>query len=241
MLRLLCLPRVTATNRIQSRTFGPRSAAIDRIFHFSNVWRLAWPSLLGEPVNASRAPSTRAGLELLGSTADAASPVIQLRLSPSAETADQDEILLQVTDRPRRCISGSVSSIRLPAPMDARARAASYVCLFVCLSIPAIHPNRPRCAIQPNPQPRTLNPVIHRQAMADEALRRDGVLLTVLRLSPLDRGWGSMRPSLRLAVSAVHTERDLQKAAGALRSAARRVLQVSVDVCCTHGPASGSV
>ena len=55
-----------------------------------------------------------------------------------------------------------------------------------------------------------------------EALERDGVLFCRARYSKLERC--RPPPSIRVAVTALHTHADLAKAAAALKAAAKRVL-----------------
>lgn len=60
------------------------------------------------------------------------------------------------------------------------------------------------------------------QRVVDECLSRDGVLLARARYSKLERA--RPPPSIRVAVTAQHTEADLQKVVGALKAACKRVL-----------------
>ncbi|KAK9918935.1 hypothetical protein WJX75_008173 [Coccomyxa subellipsoidea] len=63
------------------------------------------------------------------------------------------------------------------------------------------------------------------QQVVDAALKRGGVLFTVHRVSPLDRVRSA--PSIRVVVTAVHTEKDVLKAVAALAAAVREVCKVS--------------
>jgi serine palmitoyltransferase len=60
------------------------------------------------------------------------------------------------------------------------------------------------------------------QKVVDECLDREGVFFTVNRLSELDKS--KQPPSIRVAVTAKHQQKDLQKAADALKAASRRIL-----------------
>jgi serine palmitoyltransferase len=60
------------------------------------------------------------------------------------------------------------------------------------------------------------------RAIAADALSRSGVFFCVASPPPLDGA--SVPPSLRLTVTAAHSEHDVRRAAAALRAAARRVL-----------------
>ncbi|KAK9840652.1 hypothetical protein WJX81_007034 [Elliptochloris bilobata] len=60
------------------------------------------------------------------------------------------------------------------------------------------------------------------QAAVDAALADSGVLLVVNRLSPLDRV--RVKPSIRLAVTAAHSEADVRTAAAAVADALARVV-----------------
>ncbi|KAK9807535.1 hypothetical protein WJX72_001902 [[Myrmecia] bisecta] len=62
------------------------------------------------------------------------------------------------------------------------------------------------------------------QQVVEDALKRESVLYTVNRVSPLDKV--KVAPSIRIAVSALHEERDIQKAATALRHAVKRALNI---------------
>ncbi|EIE21834.1 PLP-dependent transferase, partial [Coccomyxa subellipsoidea C-169] len=63
------------------------------------------------------------------------------------------------------------------------------------------------------------------QRVVDSALKRGGVLFTVHRVSPLDRIRAA--PSIRVVVTAVHTEKDVLKAVTALATAVKEVCKVS--------------
>ncbi|BDA47055.1 Serine palmitoyltransferase 1 [Coccomyxa sp. Obi] len=63
------------------------------------------------------------------------------------------------------------------------------------------------------------------QRVVDAALKRGGVLFTVHRVSPLDRV--RPPPSIRVVVTAMHTEKDVLKAVAALAAAVKEVCKVS--------------
>ncbi|PRW20998.1 long chain base biosynthesis 1-like [Chlorella sorokiniana] len=60
------------------------------------------------------------------------------------------------------------------------------------------------------------------QALIDDCLAREGVLLALARYSKLERA--RPPPSLRVAITAAHTHADLQKAVAAIKASAKRVL-----------------
>lgn len=78
-------------------------------------------------------------------------------------------------------------------------------------------------ALHPKPAPEEYDAGDARlQRVVDECLGREGVLVARARYSKLERV--RPQPSIRVAVTAQHTEADLQKAVAALKSACKRVL-----------------
>ena len=62
------------------------------------------------------------------------------------------------------------------------------------------------------------------QHVVDDAFDNEGVLFTVHRLSDLDKACTKTPASICIAVTAQHSEADMQKAADALRHASKRCL-----------------
>lgn len=65
------------------------------------------------------------------------------------------------------------------------------------------------------------------QRVVDDAFQHEGVLFTVHRLSDLDQAYSSTPASICIAVTAQHSQADLQKAADALRKACSRCFAAS--------------
>ena len=62
------------------------------------------------------------------------------------------------------------------------------------------------------------------QHVVDDAFEKEGVLFTVHRLSDLDKAYVNTPASICIAVTAQHSETDMQKAAAALQSASSRCM-----------------
>ena len=77
------------------------------------------------------------------------------------------------------------------------------------------------------------------KAIAADALAREGVFFCAAVPPPLDGA--AAPPSLRLTVTAAHTENDVRRAAAALRAAARRVLGRDAGAASSTSPAPAGV
>ena len=64
----------------------------------------------------------------------------------------------------------------------------------------------------------------HLQKIVEDAFDSQGVMFTVHRLSDLDRAYVHTPASIVVAVTAKHTDEDLQRAADALQAAVDRCL-----------------
>ena len=62
------------------------------------------------------------------------------------------------------------------------------------------------------------------QRVVDDAFQNEGVLFTVHRLSDLDKAYSKTPASICIAITAQHSQADMQKAADALQKACSRCL-----------------
>ena len=62
------------------------------------------------------------------------------------------------------------------------------------------------------------------QRVVDDAFQNEGVLFTVHRLSDLDKAYSKTPASICIAITAQHSQADMQKAADALQKACSRHL-----------------